>query len=84
MKAAPGTGQEDLVASSLPLQSSKSRQGKLSGVMNCQTMLHPNTEVVPVTTFSLSPSKALYIPASFSAFASSPDIRMEEKKQICN
>lgn len=72
MKAAPSTGQEDLVVGSLPLQSSKAQRGKLSGVLNWQTMLHPNTEAVPVKTFALSPTETLYIPASFSAFASSP------------
>lgn len=56
-KATPSTGQEDLLAGSLSPQSSKTQQGKLSGVLNCQMMLRPNTEVVPITTFALSHTK---------------------------
>ena len=36
----------------LCLREAQSWQGKLSVVLNCQTMLHPNTEVAPVTTFA--------------------------------
>lgn len=60
-KVTPSTGQEDLLAGSLSLQSSKTQQGKLSGNLNHQMMLHPNTEVVPVTTFAPSHRESLHI-----------------------
>lgn len=60
------TGQEDLLAGSLSSQSSKAQQGKLSGDLNCQMILHPNTEVVPVTTFALSHTESLHILAVLS------------------
>lgn len=47
-------------------QSSKTQQGKLSGVLNCQMMLRPNTEVVPITTFALSHTQSLHIPVVLS------------------
>lgn len=65
-KATPSTGQEDLLAGSLSPQSSKTQQGKLSGVLNCQMMLRPNTEVVPITTFALSHTQSLHIPVVLS------------------
>ena len=57
-KADPSTSQEDLVV--LPPQSSKAQQGKLSRALACQT-IHPNTEVVEVTAFALSPTETLHI-----------------------
>lgn len=53
---------------SLPSSKTQQVQGKLSGDLNCQMMLHPNTEVVPVTTFALSDTESCYIPVipSFS------------------
>lgn len=65
-KATLSTGQENLLAGSLSLQSSETQQGKLSGDLNCQTMLHPNTEVVPVTTFALSYTESFHVPVVIS------------------
>lgn len=64
---------------SLPPPNPKARQGKLSGVLNWQMMLHLKTEVLPVTTCAPKPCRNFTHPICLCLFARNS---MEEQTRI--
>lgn len=71
--------QGGLVVGSLPPPNPKARQGKLSGVLNWQMMLHLKTEVLPVTTCAPKPCRNFTHPICLCLFARNS---MEEQTRI--
>lgn len=61
--------QGGLVVGSLSPPNPKAQQGKLSGVLNWQMMLHLKTEVLPVTTCAPKPCRNFTHPICLCLFA---------------